>query len=270
MKLSIITINFNNATELIKTINSVIIQTWKEFEFIIIDGGSTDGSVEIIKQNQDQLTYWVSEPDHGIFHAMNKGIAKANGEYLLMLNSGDFLCDKDVLSQIFSSIINEEDILAGDVYRAVSGQVFDKSYFPNTLTFSFLRSGTLSHQAAFIKRKLHDVVGLYDEDLKFASDWKFFILAICKYNATYRHLHLFTTTCDANGLTCDPGNFIAMKQENNQVLKQYFPAFLDDYKRFDSLQNKGFKKHFLKFSPLIKLTLKKYYKGFANRIAKIT
>jgi glycosyltransferase involved in cell wall biosynthesis len=262
MRLSIITINYNNAEELAKTMSSVFEQTWTSFEYLIIDGGSTDNSVEVIKNHQDKLAYWVSEPDAGIYNAMNKGIHKATGEYLLMLNAGDVLCDNEVLAQVFSTHTYEEDILAGDVYRIANGKIFDKSYFPDALTFGFLRSGTLSHQAAFIRRQLHDVAGLYDEKLKFGSDWKFFILAICKYNASYKHLPFFTTICDAGGLTSNPKNFQMMKQENEQVLAQHFPAFLPDYDKFDYIKSKTLKNRISVAWPITKDYLKKVLKGF--------
>ena len=89
MKLSIITINYNNREGLKKTINSVINQTFRDFEYILIDGGSEDGSKEIILQHEAQFSYWRSEKDHGIYNAMNKGILAAKGDYLLFLNSGD-------------------------------------------------------------------------------------------------------------------------------------------------------------------------------------
>ena len=104
MKLSIITVNLNNAGGLQKTIESVVTQTWLDFELIIVDGDSTDGSVEVIQQFNDSAIpqfHWVSEPDSGVYQAMNKGIRMAQGEYLLFLNSGDFLVDSNVLSQVF-------------------------------------------------------------------------------------------------------------------------------------------------------------------------
>lgn len=82
-RLSIITINYNNLEGLKKTVESVVNQTWQEFEYIVIDGGSTDGSATYLESQNDKITYWVSEPDKGIYSAMNKGIAKATGEYLL-------------------------------------------------------------------------------------------------------------------------------------------------------------------------------------------
>ena len=96
----IITINYNDAAGLKKTIDSVINQTYTEFEYIIIDGGSSDSSLQIIKENANQINYWVSETDKGIYNAMNKGIEAAKGEYLLFLNSGDYLLDSLVLKKV--------------------------------------------------------------------------------------------------------------------------------------------------------------------------
>ena len=96
MKLSIITINYNSAGDLERTIKSVVEQSWSEYEFIIIDGGSSDESINIINRYINRINYYVSEPDKGIFNAMNKGIKKASGEYLLMLNAGDILHNKHI------------------------------------------------------------------------------------------------------------------------------------------------------------------------------
>jgi glycosyltransferase involved in cell wall biosynthesis len=241
MKLSIITINYNNSADLVKTIDSVLRQSWTDFEFIIIDGGSTDGSVAEIKAVAHKLSYWVSEADNGVFHAMNKGIKVAKGEYLLMLNAGDYLLDSTVLESCFGSQKYNADLLYGDVYRQANGKIFDKSIFPDQLTFGFLRRGALSHQATFIKRDLHDLVGFYDEKLKYCSDWKFFILAICRYNASTQHLPFFVAICDCGGLTCNPANFSAMAMENYGVLKQYFSAFLGDYDAIDRRERQTLK-----------------------------
>ena len=97
MKYSIITVNYNNKEGLRKTIESVISQTFRDFEYIVIDGGSSDGSAELLKEYSDKITYWVSEPDKGIYNGMNKGIAKATGDYLNFMNSGDCFYDQQVL-----------------------------------------------------------------------------------------------------------------------------------------------------------------------------
>lgn len=245
MKLSIITINYNHADDLSKTMQSVNNQSWRHFEYIIIDGGSTDESMAIIKKHQRDLAYWVSERDNGVFHAMNKGIEKAKGEYLLMLNAGDYLCDTSVLERVFGSNTYHEDILTGDVYREENGKILKKSYFPDVLTFNLFRNGSLSHQGTFIKSNLHKQIGLYDEDLKYSSDWKFFVLAICKYNVSYKHLPFFIAVCDCSGLTCNPTNFLAMKLENEQVLTEHFPAFLHDYTHYDLAKSKSLKNQVL-------------------------
>ena len=112
MKYSIITINYNNCDGLEKTIQSVINQSYQNFEFIIIDGGSTDSSVEVIKKYSNKIDYWISEPDKGIYHAMNKGIIQAHGEYLNFMNSGDLFYDNDVLKDI-SIKIDLKDIIIG-------------------------------------------------------------------------------------------------------------------------------------------------------------
>ena len=102
MTLSIITINYNNLEGLKKTIESVCSQTYRDYEWIVIDGGSTDGSRELIEENKSHIHYWVSEPDNGIYHAMNKGIAQAKGDYCQFLNSGDYYIAPNTLQQVFS------------------------------------------------------------------------------------------------------------------------------------------------------------------------
>lgn len=241
MKLSIITINYNDLAGLKNTVDSVINQSWKEYEHIIIDGGSTDGSNEYIKNNTQYFSYSVSEPDKGIYNAMNKGIAKANGEYLLMLNAGDVLHNNEVLSKVFDKTNYTQDIIYGDVDRESKGVVFTESIFPDKLTFGFLRNGMISHQAAFFKRKLHDIVGLYEETLKYGADWHFIILSVCKYNASYIHLNFKMAICSADGLTCNPSEFTKMDEEKIMVLKKEFPAFFDDYLVFDELERNKIK-----------------------------
>ena len=116
MKLSVITINFNNRDGLRKTIESVVNQTFKDFEYIIIDGGSTDGSVDVIKEYADRIDYWVSEPDKGIYNAMNKGIDVAKGEYCIFMNSGDCFYVNDVYENVFREL-DGVDIIIGDSYN---------------------------------------------------------------------------------------------------------------------------------------------------------
>src|SRR5574344_2490955 len=117
MKLSIITINYNNAEGLEKTIKSVINQTFTDYEYIIIDGGSTDGSTDIIKKYRENIDYWVSESDKGIYKAMNKGITYTHGEYLNFMNSGDCFHSSTVLNEVARNF-NNTDIIIGRCCRA--------------------------------------------------------------------------------------------------------------------------------------------------------
>ena len=147
-KLSIITINLNNKDGLRKTIESVISQTFEDFEYILIDGASTDGSVEVISQFETRLKYWISEPDNGIYHAMNKGIKKAKGDYCLFLNSGDYLDNSTILECIFESN-HKEELLYGNFMINGFNQTFT---MPDYLSFNTFLDVSIGHHASFIKR----------------------------------------------------------------------------------------------------------------------
>ena len=138
MKLSIITVNLNNKDGLQKTINSIIFQTIKNFEWIVIDGGSTDGSKELIEANKNHITYWVSEQDSGIYDAMNKGIKKAKGDYLLFINSGDYLCSNDTVERIISDKnFGKYDIMTGYTFFSKNGQICYKHKSPNYVSIKY-------------------------------------------------------------------------------------------------------------------------------------
>lgn len=117
MRFSIITVNYNNCDGLNKTILSVINQNYKDYEFIVIDGGSTDGSVDIIKLHESYITYWISEKDDGIYQAMNKGIRQAKGEYLNFMNSGDTFFDADVLNNVEKELSNYDIVIGKEFHQ---------------------------------------------------------------------------------------------------------------------------------------------------------
>jgi glycosyltransferase involved in cell wall biosynthesis len=225
-KISIITINYNNLEGLKRTVESVVNQTWQEFEFVVIDGASTDGSVAYIESQGSQIDYWVSEPDKGIYHAMNKGIAKATGEYLLFLNGGDHFFNNDVLEQNHN-VLNLVDIIYFNLHVVNSKSDFIKTY-PEKLSFSYFVKDTLPHQASFIKASLFEKVGLYDEGLILLSDWKFFLDCICKYNSTYLKIDGLLTTFYFDGISSDFNNSELLNKERNQVLNSDYKGFIDD------------------------------------------
>jgi glycosyltransferase involved in cell wall biosynthesis len=224
-KVSIITINRNNSIGLRKTIESVLSQKWKDYEYIIIDGNSTDESLSVIEKFKERISYWVSEKDSGIYNAMNKGIQQSKGEYLLFLNSGDYFANEDILNNIFSNPVNE-NIIYGN-YIAEDTGVSYKS--PRELRFSTFWYKSICHQSAFIAKSLFDKHGLYDESLKIASDWHFFIKALFLGGATSKWIDLDFVIIDNNGLSSQPEVYKITQKERKLVYERYFKGFIEDY-----------------------------------------
>lgn len=223
MKISVITINYNNRIGLEKTIRSVLCQTIKDFEFIVIDGGSTDGSVDILKQNDENITYWVSEPDKGIYNAMNKGIQKAEGEYCIFMNSGDAFYDKDVLGRVLLSLDGTDVIYGNTEYT--TGKIRKSKNEPPYFSFFFVSS--FSHQSTFIRTELLKKY-LYDESLKIVADWKFFLQTLILNNGSFKAVDLKISLYDATGISST--NKILYEKEREQVLNSLFPQWmLTDY-----------------------------------------
>ena len=169
MKLSIITINYNNLEGLKRTYESVVCQTWTDYEWIVIDGGSTDGSREFIEEHQDKFAYWCSEPDKGVYNAMNKGIAMARGEYFNFMNSGDCFYEAQTLENVFREPLTG-DLIYGDWIRIYSDHEEFKEA-PKDGFHAIVFFENVCHQAMFIKSEILKSKG-YDENLKIYADWK--------------------------------------------------------------------------------------------------
>jgi glycosyltransferase involved in cell wall biosynthesis len=236
-KLSIITINFNDKVGLEKTFESVLNQTFRHFEYIVIDGGSSDGSKEVIEKHQDNISYWVSEKDNGIYNAMNKGIRAATGEFVIFMNSGDVFQNEKVLAEVENELTSEFDIYYGDCYR-VKGDRCKRWSFPDHLSFSYFYSSSLSHQSTFIRRSLFHNLFLYNEDFRIVSDWEFFIYAICKANVPYKHLNAVISNFDFTGISSNKKNEKIDKGERELVLQKHFPMFVEDYKGLGKFHSK--------------------------------
>lgn len=240
-KIAIITINFNDKEGFKKTINSIINQTCKDFEFIIIDGGSTDGSKEVIEQYQDKIDYWVSEPDRGVYSAQNKGIKAATGEFVIFMNSGDTFVDNSVLSNVAVNLSYEFDIYYGNNFKVKANGSKRLKTYPNKLDFSFFYSSSLNHQSTFIRKSLFEKYFYYNEDYKISSDWEFFIYTICKENVPYKYLDINICNYDYTGMSSSGKFEEILLKERNEVLKKYFAAFSDDYKDLLHLNSKRYK-----------------------------
>lgn len=242
-KISIITINYNDKVGLEKTILSVINQTWKDFEFIVIDGNSTDGSKEIIEKYKDKITFWKSEPDTGVYNAMNKGIKASNGDFVLFMNGGDVFFNNHVLEHVNSDLKSEFDIYYGNQINKKPSSERLKTY-SEKLTFSFFYSSSLNHQSTFIRKSLFDTYFYYNEKYKIASDWEFFIYTICHQNVPYKYLNKTIAIYDITGISSNPTNAPIFHGERKEILQKYFPAFVDDYVQVSELNSKRFKQIF--------------------------
>lgn len=237
MKISVITINYNDKEGLRKTVESVVNQTWQDFEFIIIDGGSTDGGKELIQQYESSIDYWVSESDKGAYHAMNKGIRAAKGDFVLFLNSGDILHKNNVLEKVIASINNDFGIFYGDVIIKKPNSERHKKY-PKVLSFSYFYTGALCHQSCFIKRSLFEEHFYYNEDYKIYADGEFFIYTICHQNVPYKHLDLIISDYDFTGISSNPKYSNIHDIERMQTIHKYFPLFEEDYKTLSRTNSK--------------------------------
>ena len=225
MKYSIITINFNNKDGLEKTIKSVLEQTFNDYQYIIIDGGSTDGSADVIKKYTNDIDYWISEPDNGIYDAMNKGIDNATGDYCIFMNSGDQFYNDNVL-YYFKSINHHEDIIYGDVYNSETNKImFSPPH--KEISLYYLYSSTIPHQGAFIKTSLQKK-HFYDDSLRIVADWKFFYESIIIDNCSIIHVNSPVCKFCPDGIsTTNPD---ATWNEKKRVLQELLPhRILQDY-----------------------------------------
>ena len=230
MKLSIITVNYNDAKGLQRTIESVLCQTFRDYEFIVIDGGSTDGSVEVIKKYEKHIDCWVSEQDGGIYPGMNKGLRQAKGEYVNFMNGGDCYHSSDVLEKIFSFDTNA-DIITGAHAGSPHPNVGQ-----NGISMYDLYTGAVDHQASFIRRELA-MCHPYDEKYKIVSDWKFFIEALISDNCSFYYTDTIVVDVDMGGISNTNSELDRM--ERQLVLKELFPErVLNDYRWLASIHPK--------------------------------
>lgn len=267
MKLSIITINLNNAQGLFKTVDSVLKQTSNEFEYIIIDGGSTDSSCQVIIDKRLVINgetdfdgiqvSCISEPDTGIYNAMNKGIRMGKGEYIQFLNSGDILAAKDVTEKMLFQLkvekeqlresIDSVSILYGNMLKPLPKSILrDKGFAGRIPTMLDFYTGTLNHSPAYIKRSLFETYGLYDESLKIVSDWKWYLQVIALNGVVPVYTDIDVTVFDMNGVSNI--NSSLDKKERKEVLSEILPlSVLKDYENwaFPTEQMKRIKRYWI-------------------------
>ena len=236
--LSIITINYNDAKGLLATITSIANQTLKEFEFIVIDGGSKDESVDVIKANNQLITYWCSEKDKGIYDAQNKGIAKSTGKYLLFLNSGDTFYSNTVIEKFNNYLVknNQYGIIYGNTNLIDKTNKQSIKYQPKQLSLNFWYKETLNHQSTFIRRDLFSSLGNYDISYRICADFDFFLKAYLNNPDMFGYLNETIANYTLDGFSSNPENFSAFITEHDGILKKQLTQ-----KQYDQVKKAYFK-----------------------------
>lgn len=233
MKISIITVNLNKGDVIERTLKSVLHQTYTNIEYIVIDGGSTDNSVEIIKNLGSKIHYWISEPDHGIYNAMNKGLERASGNFLLFLNSGDYLAKNDVIKKFVGKLEMFKNNIQNTIFYGnivVEDKIINA---PPKINLNVLSSSSLPHPATFIPKNIFDKIGYYNEGYNIISDWIFFLEAYLN-QFKFIYINCPITIFELNGMS---SNFNQIEKEKNSFLHNTYPNLVDDFKIFSSLKN---------------------------------
>ena len=250
MKLSIITINRNNAEGLRRTLASVVAQTYHEIEHVIIDGASTDESVEVIKEyehsvfsNQESAysIIWVSEKDNGIYHAMNKGIKRATGDYVWILNSGDCAVDESAIAQMMASlneIKTKVPILMGNIVQVYpdgrrvreAKHKVCKGAIPQSVDSSMLTfyRATIPQDAAFVRRDLFEQYGYFDETMKICADWKLYLDMIALGGVVPMYVDVDVVLFDMSGVS-NVNHERRLAERRAYLEKILPPSVLKDY-----------------------------------------
>lgn len=218
--ISVITICRNESPHIKKTIQSVKQQTFLDYEHVVIDGGSEDGTVEIIESLSYDKMCWISEPDRGIYHAMNKGLAMARGSYLLFLNGGDALYSENVFREIFSFLTTNK-LIAGKICFEFDDKLSLIEDAPLAMSSAFLIESSLFHPATFIHKSLFEKLGPYDESFKIAGDYEFFLRCL-KAGAPYGKVENVIALFRRDGVSSIPQFFQIIAQERRRAYIKNF------------------------------------------------
>lgn len=248
---SIVTVSYNEVSTIEQTILSIINQTYPNIEYIIIDGGSTDGTVDVIKKYANKIAYWVSEPDKGIYDAMNKGIAYSHGEYCNFINAGDKFCSSYILKQVMDFNHVADIIVGQDLHINENNKIVSRSILPQRYNLLHFYITTIPHQSSFIRTSLLKKY-YYDTSLNIVSDWKFYLQSIVLDGCSVAAYNNVIVICNPRGASSDNKQ---MKEEREKVLKELLPAYIvNDYQYLSCLGEEFienafflFKKHWIRF-----------------------
>lgn len=246
MKISIITVCYNSASTIEKTILSVAGQTYKNIEFIIVDGNSEDGTLEIIKKHDDKIHIWVSEPDRGLYDAMNKGLNMATGEIIGVLNSDDTFFSHTVLEEIAAfHTYNSIDASVGNiVQRNVEGKLI-RSYSSKNWTPEKLKIGLMPpHPSIFFKKDLFGAFGFYHTGFLIGADYELIVRFFLAKRINWKYSGITTTSMLIGGLSSSgisSYNLITMEIQkglkmNGVIFSPFYIKYRLMWKIFDYLR----------------------------------
>lgn len=235
MLFSIVTVNRNNSSGLEGTIKSVLLQQRDLYQYIIIDGASTDASIEVVGKYRSEIDVFVSEPDTGVYNAMNKSIRYLKGEYVIFMNSGDEFVSEDILSRVAKMNL-DSDIIIGGMIRRKNGKDISKSIPNSEITlYSLLYKDVICHQATFTKVSLFKELGGYDESVRISADWAFLFDSIILNRKTFSVIPLYICYYDVTGMSGAKGANNIIRKEKLLHLKNKLPYVYNDYVRMHSV-----------------------------------
>jgi glycosyltransferase involved in cell wall biosynthesis len=224
MKISIITVVYNNEKTIVEAMQSVLLQTYKDIEYVVIDGKSKDNTVGLINESKDKLGYFISEKDNGLYDAMNKGILAATGDVIGILNSDDLYQDLDVIATVMDQFNtdNQLDILYGDlvyvksddtnkVVRNWKSKAYYKRFFEN--------ANVPPHPSLFVRSKVYKEAGLFDLEYKLAADYEFMLRVFKKHNFKSKYINRLIIKMRLGGATNQ--SFTNIVSQNKEILKAW-------------------------------------------------
>ncbi len=224
MKISIITVVYNNDKTIEDAIKSVLSQSYSNIDYVIIDGGSSDKTVTIINEYKEQLGYFISEKDKGIYDAMNKGIYAAKGDVIGILNSDDLYQDTNVIETVMNQFNQNPsiDVVYGDLVYVKSDNVNKvvRNWKSNSYYNRFFENGNVPpHPSLFVKKSVYEKAGLFNLDFKLAADYEFMLRIFKKHNFNSKYINRVIVKMRLGGATNQ--SFSNIKKQNIEILKAW-------------------------------------------------
>lgn len=267
MKLSIITICFNQP-DIEETCESIVNQTFQDFEWIVIDGGSTDNTIENLNKYKNRINVFISEKDNGRYDGMNKGIKLAKGEWLNFMNGGDSFAETTALEKVFRKE-HDADILYGNINLKNANKKMFPMKYPEEIDKIYFLNNNINHQASFIRKDLFDKYGFYEETFKINADWEKW-LCFLSNGAKFKLLTELIANYKTDGISfdCSPETVIEDLKEKKEILKKYYTeSELDTLKPYEKNRYKLF--YFIPFIKVAKFVNRTEIYLFGCSIIKI-